>query len=334
MRDRVELIPSLAALQALRSDWDDLYGRCRAVSPFQSPAWLLPWGRHFAPDRLRAIAIREPGRLIALVPFHVWQGRLLLAGTGPTDYCDGLFADAGMQSDGSGELADEALAALATCADDLGCERVDLQQLLPGSPLLRARVPQGWRTSLGAGDVCPVATLARGDALRGISPSWRKNIARAKRKLREVCHARIQLSSSSLVEGAAEALASLHAARWQTRGQAGVLSDDLMNGFLRSALPELSAAGLLRLHVLELEDRVLAALLGLRGHRCTCFYISGFDPEWSRYSPGSVLITEALCQAEAEGLQEFHFLRGREPYKYRFGAQDRLTWRRVLTRHG
>jgi CelD/BcsL family acetyltransferase involved in cellulose biosynthesis len=94
----------------------------------------------------------------------------------------------------------------------------------------------------------------------------------------------------------------------------------------------LSAAGLLRLHVLQGGARPIAALLGLRGGAMSCFYISGFDPEWARYSPGSITVLAAIREAALEGAREFHFLRGREPYKYRFGAHDTFTYRRVFNR--
>jgi CelD/BcsL family acetyltransferase involved in cellulose biosynthesis len=105
-----------------------------------------------------------------------------------------------------------------------------------------------------------------------------------------------------------------------------------MRGFLRSLLPQLSAAALLRLHTLQIDSLIIAAVFVLHGHETAYFYISGFDPEWSRFSPGNVTVAAAMRQAASEGAREIHFLRGREPYKYHFGAEDRPTWRRVLNR--
>jgi CelD/BcsL family acetyltransferase involved in cellulose biosynthesis len=87
------------------------------------------------------------------------------------------------------------------------------------------------------------------------------------------------------------------------------------------------------LHTLHSGNRLIAALLGLRGREMSCFYIGGFDPEWSRYSPGSIVLLAAVETAAREGAREFHFLRGREPYKYRFGAHDTGTCRRMLVPH-
>ena len=49
---------------------------------------------------------------------------------------------------------------------------------------------------------------------------------------------------------------------------------------------------------------------------------------WDRHSMGSVLVYQGIRLAAAHGARTFDFLRGAEPYKYRFGAVDRWdrTW--------
>jgi CelD/BcsL family acetyltransferase involved in cellulose biosynthesis len=286
----------------------------------------LPWARHFAPDRLRAVLVRERGQdtLAALLPFFTWRNRVLLAGTGPTDYCDGLFV-------GNGAAADEALAVVAAYAEETGCECIDLQQLTPQSPLLEAITPAGWASEISPGTACPVAPLgAHQDALAAISPKWRKNVAKARRKLAEVARVTVDCAGTELFGGAAEEVIRLHAARWQERNERGVLAEPLMRAFLAAAVPELGAAGLLRLHTLRADSNLIAVLLGLHRGRVTCFYIGGFDPRWSPYSPGTITLESAMLEAAREGAVEFHFLRGGEGYKYHFGARDRPTFNRVL----
>ncbi len=52
-------------------------------------------------------------------------------------------------------------------------------------------------------------------------------------------------------------------------------------------------------------------------------YQSGWDRDYARHALGNVLILHALEFAAASGARWFDFLRGTEPYKYRFGASDR-----------
>jgi len=318
-----ELIGSLAGLEQLRSQWEELYRSCAGATPFQSPAWLLPWARQFAPDRLMAVAVREQGALVALLPFFVWRNRLLLAGAGPTDYCDGLFA-------GNGCWADEALAMLADYADELGCECIELQQLSPQSPLLNAALPGQWVSEVAEGIVCPVTTLAAEDALGAVSPKWRRNVARSRNKLSKAAHFKLDCASTSLSPGAAAELTRLHAARWEQRHRRGVFANPRMSRFLTSALPDLSQAGLLRLHTLSVDSGPIAMLFALHNGGMTCYYIGGFDPQWAIYSPGNIILEAAMLQAARDGATEFHFLRGSESYKYHFGAKDRPTFNRLL----
>ena len=57
-------------------------------------------------------------------------------------------------------------------------------------------------------------------------------------------------------------------------------------------------------------------------------YQSGWDRAYARDGLGNLLVLHALELAAERGAATFDFLRGTEPYKYRFGASDRFdrTW--------
>lgn len=61
-------------------------------------------------------------------------------------------------------------------------------------------------------------------------------------------------------------------------------------------------------------------------------YPRGFDPALEQLSVGSLLVAEALAMAVSEGRRTFDFLRGGEPHKYRWGAVDHPTFRRLIRR--
>jgi CelD/BcsL family acetyltransferase involved in cellulose biosynthesis len=61
-------------------------------------------------------------------------------------------------------------------------------------------------------------------------------------------------------------------------------------------------------------------------------YLCGFDPDFDYESPGTILIAHAIEQAVRQRDAEFHFLRGGEQYKYRWGAVDRWNQHRVIAR--
>ena len=52
------------------------------------------------------------------------------------------------------------------------------------------------------------------------------------------------------------------------------------------------------------------------------FYNVAFDREYARYSPGIYLFHESIKRVFAKRIRKVDFLRGREKYKYYFGAKD------------
>jgi CelD/BcsL family acetyltransferase involved in cellulose biosynthesis len=165
-----------------------------------------------------------------------------------------------------------------------------------------------------------------------MEPAWRKKLDYARRRLARDRPAAFHLADAASLAADAATLRRLHAARWAERGETGVLDDPPTAAFLERALPALLADGLLRLHRLEIEGELAAAILALQAHSGVFVYITGFDPAFGRYSPGALLWAEVIETAAREGAREVHFLRGQEAYKRRWGAEDRPTWRRTLTR--
>jgi len=64
----------------------------------------------------------------------------------------------------------------------------------------------------------------------------------------------------------------------------------------------------------------------------TYYYQSGFNPEFEKISPGTLLIGHAIEQAISERQSQFNFLRGSEAYKHAWGARDQPTVRKIIPR--
>jgi CelD/BcsL family acetyltransferase involved in cellulose biosynthesis len=316
------LVESEGVLADLAPDWWDLWRRCPRATPFNSPAWLLPWWRTFRPGRLASVAVHAGGRLVGLAPLWHEAGplgrRLLPLGIGITDSFDVLI-DPTCESV-AGEIAGAA-AELAPDWDILSLEELPPEALGLSLPFRGATSDEVVQQS-----ACPVLDLASGPPrakLRKLRMS-RNRVARRAGGLESVA---MECLPSFL-----DHLARLHGARWAERGEAGVLADDAVRRFHAAALPQLTAAGLARLLTLTIEGQVVGAYYGLQHGAAAYAYLGGFDPRFAFESPGTVLIGQAIEAARAEGATEFHFLRGREPYKYEWGATDHWTWRRTVRR--
>ena len=176
---------------------------------------------------------------------------------------------------------------------------------------------------------CPVLALPGSLAEWGgtrAARRWRKSWNRVIR------HERVDIVDADAATAGAlfEVLVALHTRRWKATGEPGVLSDPGVLSFHRSAVPRLQASNLLRLSALSVDGAVVSALYGLahRGHAYG--YLNGFDPSSGFDSPGTALLGHAITSAIAAGCGAFHFLRGREDYKYAWGATDRWNTMRVV----
>jgi CelD/BcsL family acetyltransferase involved in cellulose biosynthesis len=149
-----EIIDTTAGLHALAPEWAALWHQTPAATPFQHPAWLLPWWASFGTRHPRIATWREHGNLCGILPAYILDeesGRKLLPiGVGTTDYLDAL-----------GEGIPEMLAALLhRCTAD-NVRTVDLIDILPTSTLPNFPPPPGWQATWTPGNPCPVLDLAQ-----------------------------------------------------------------------------------------------------------------------------------------------------------------------------
>jgi glycosyltransferase involved in cell wall biosynthesis len=231
------------------------------------------------------------------------QGRLVaLAALGPmpqSDYRDVLAVD----QDAADRLWDK----LPPCV---------LDELPPDSPILMGRPAEdaSW---------CPFVPLV---GLR-LASKLEKNLRLQRRKL-ESLGGTFEVADASQTEEYLEALFQLHTDRWSGEG---VLGENDIQDFHRKAAPAFAARGWLRFHGIRIEGELRAVLYAFACRGRIYYYLSGFDPALEPYGPGNLLIQAAIRHGIAEGDTTFDFLRGTEPYKYRWGAANRINRRLVKT---
>ncbi len=321
----IEELREDAALEAIAAEWTALWHVDPSATPFQHPAWLLPWWHQFGPDgQLCAIALRDrvTRRLLALLPLYTYRQRssggrqLLLVGAGTSDILDGVWTP------DISELADLALTyALDTLG---GWEQLSLDQLRRSSPLVhaaeRASLP------LAPGEPCSALLTAT-----ELPAKMRVNLNRYRRlaESQGTLHCRLAVTAGEALT-IFDQLVTLHTLRWETRGEDGVLRDSRVLAHHREALPLLLDAGLLRLFHLTLNGETLGVLYGLAdpshaSDRGLSLYLIGFDARFAALSPGSLLVHQAWLHAREGGFAKLDFLRGGESYKQLWGAHPEPT---------
>lgn len=323
-------IENPAALAELEAEWWALWARCPTATPFQSPAWLLPWWNAFAPGRLAVVTGRETQRLIAMAPLYLERSpfgtRLLPLGASITDHHDILLDP---------EFAAAACRGLPSylVQNGAGWDIWEFSELAPDATALRLVVPSDCEDDVERSNACPVLPLPSDGAIDSCVPSRKRRDARmARNRAKRRGNTEIAVADRTTALPMIDALICLHGARWQSRGEAGVVADPRVQRFHRAAIPRLLHAELLRLCELRIAGDTVGVYYGLQHRERAFAYLSGFDPRYAFESPGTILIEHAINWAIQNGAREFHFLRGHEAYKYQWGAVDRWNLRRTFRR--
>ncbi len=319
-----DLITTDTALVGLLPAWDRLWRRASSATPFQSPAWLLPWWRQFGTGAPRVAVLHDGDAAVGILPLYVLDDRsgrkLLPMGAGITDYQDALLAP-GVPAEASGLL----LRVVLSQALRDGVTICDLIDLPPGAHLREAAIPEGWRGEWRPADACPV--LALPDTIEQlrvrIPPAMLRKLRMNRHRAARIGDCAAEIATKETMPVLLDALFRLHEKRWAGDG---VLADPRVQAFHREAAPLLLAADALRLQVLRFGSRIAAAYYALvAGPRRILFYLSAYDPDYARESPGTVLLGAMIEAAVREGRTELHFLRGGESYKHAWGGVDRIN---------
>ncbi|MDQ4136113.1 MAG: GNAT family N-acetyltransferase [Pseudomonadota bacterium] len=325
---QAETIRQEELFAALEPEWWELWRRVSSATPFQSPAWLIPWWRHFHPGELFVVTVRQEGRLVGLAPFYVEEGtrRILPVGISVSDYLDVLI-EPGHEASAGRALVEQVAVA------DTTWHEWSLEELAPDAVALSLPAPPHCEELSSAQSACPVLDLPKAATIWDVVPARPRrdtNLARNRAARR----GDVRIDEVGGADGPAflDALFRLHEARWRSRGEAGVLADERVRRFQQEVLPRLMNAGLARCYVLGMAGRAAAVHYGLMHRRRAYAYLLGFDPDFAFESPGVILMAHAIERALAEDAREFHFLRGPEAYKYAWGATDRWNRRRSFRR--
>ena len=85
------------------------------------------------------------------------------------------------------------------------------------------------------------------------------------------------------------------------------------------------------LYAMRIQEKIVSVVYGFHHRDRTYSYLTGFDPDYRRQSVGTILLGHAIQQS-IEQHRSFDFLKGEEPYKYRWGAHDQVVHGRIITK--
>jgi CelD/BcsL family acetyltransferase involved in cellulose biosynthesis len=328
------VIDTKTGFEALRGEWDELLHASAHDNFFLTWDWLHTWWEHLSGDRrLHIVTVRdEQARLVALAPLALRPRRWLRLmpfrtieflgrGNVGSDYLSILARK---------DYEDAALRALADCLTRGGLalefSHVDRQniQMRDTATALRTR---GWHDHQSTIETCPYISLEGhtwDTYLAALGRTHRTNFKRKLKKLQSLYKLRIEEATTDGERRAAlDILINLHLKRRREVGGSDALHTRELLDFHEKLTAAALRSGVLRLHVMWLDDAPVAAMYGFEYNKLFYFYQSGFDSEYATHSVGLVMTGLAIKGALDRGIREFDFLHGNETYKYLWASAER-----------
>lgn len=144
----------------------------------------------------------------------------------------------------------------------------------------------------------------------------------------------VDYSSPILCSEGMEHLIDLHQKRWQTAGLSGAFSNKRIRDFHKDVAKSLANQGMLGLYILKFDGKPVSGSYGFKYQSKYYAYLPGFDPEYSKFGVGSILVPYLVEKFIEEGLVEFDLMRGDEGYKERWNAIPTLNYQTEIYKSG
>lgn len=315
---RIQLLSTTAELEGFVPTWRVLWEADPNATPFQHPAWLLPWWHQFGSPELRAAVLWRGAKAVGLLPLYIYadpatgERKLLPLGAGTTDYLDGMFHPVCS----AGDIRN----ALEVLVEDSGWDVLDVLQLRAGSLLAEALAGTPGTQSSPSSPCWHMPAVS----ISELPVKVRRNSMYYRNRAARQGALSFEFATPATLATMFDELVRLHTERWHQAGKPGVLADPRVLAWHREALPLLHAAELLRLCALRRDGETLAVAYALADparraaqavDRAEYVYIQAYSPEHAGLRPGTVLLALAMEEAAQEGIRTIDMLRGDEGYK-------------------
>ena len=330
---QIDVIDNEEELSQIAEEWSDLLSKSHNNAIFLTFEWLSTWWKYFKNNKeLRVLTARDEDRkIIGIAPLVFYEYKFLpilslkigeFIGSVHSDYLDFIILK-GKEDN----VLDAFFVYLIENNNewdvlnfiDLPEESTTLQYIKSSKKLTGLRF-RNWVKS-----ICPYITLPEkwDDYLSSLSKKRRKKLQYYLRRLKKEYFFQFGIASEKdNVCEKTNKFFSLHQSRWREKGALGDFADYKFAQFHKDIISKFIKKDWLKLYYLSLNGNIVSMLYAFNYNQKICYYQSGFEPEYSKYSLGTVTIGCCIENAIAEGTKEFNFLRGDESYKYDWGANQ------------
>ncbi|MDH4148154.1 MAG: GNAT family N-acetyltransferase [Acidimicrobiia bacterium] len=325
----VEVVSDAAEAAALRADWDRL-AAAAATGPAMTPALALSWWEHLGRGSLALVIARTAGgEVVALAPLHRRAGvggrtwRWLGHGTGVVGE---VIADPADPRDGPGAIVDR--------LGELGARLHLLEARPEGGGVQELRRSGRWRTDARVRDRCPVLDLAGVnslDALLSDRRNLRHLLSRSERRAADAGGWTVEAAATPAeVRRVLDAVRAVYDEAERNRPRWHVLAGDLAP-FGRAVLERAAASEQVLVLVGRVGGRPVAFDVWIRCGQRMSAWIGRFDPAYAEFTPGHLLVGEAVRRGISDGVRLLDLQIGDSDYKRRWANGGYDTYEIVAT---
>jgi CelD/BcsL family acetyltransferase involved in cellulose biosynthesis len=330
---RVEVLSDAETLRRLQGEWNGLLAQTQIDHPFLSHAWITSWWQCFGAGKaLYILLVWEGDRLVGIAPLMRCEKRMygmrvrcLQTLYNPhTPRFDFIVAphEAGIVYRGIWRHLRESA----------GWDMLELCQLRADSRTL-AELTQlaredGCTADVWHGEQSPYVPFdGTWDAyFARLTGNQRNKMRRMTKHLLQQGELRLEaITAPESVESALNDGLRIEAAAWKAQNGTAIGSMPEVESFYRIFARRAAALGALRLLFLTVGGVRIAFAYGLFYHNKLYVLKTGYDPEYSAYSPYHVLCYLVFQDGFAQGLAEYEFLGNNESWK--------LCWTSLTRQH-
>jgi len=326
-------------LLSLADRWNDLLQRSLNDNLFLTWEWISTWvSVYLKGDDLFVIAIFDDGQLVAIAP--LWLERTRTAGVFPvrvlrfmgsrgvcSDYLD-VIVQKKNYSKWLDEMWHQLFGELRPHWDLLEyADALSDSKAWAHFHRLADEDDRCLRRDIVRTEVCPYMSLPDRfeDLVNSFSRTRRYTINHSRKHLSALGELQVQISQHPHeASRALDQLRKLNTRSWRERGQPGSFSTNEFIRFHNEVAKISLQHERLLLCSLWAGDQYLGGFYGFVYNDVLYFYIMSVEKsDEKRVNTGDVLLAHCMEEGIRRGCREFDFLRGDEPYKYRWTESDR-----------
>jgi CelD/BcsL family acetyltransferase involved in cellulose biosynthesis len=328
---KIEIINSLDDFYALEPVWNQLLQKSGANSPFMTFEWCRAWLETFGDKlALHILTMKDNESIRAIAPFIIKKnGLLTFIGYPQNDYAGFIinpnFADA--YDEIAEYLSSNKKKWRKIILDQFAEDNTQIEYFIKS--LQKYSIPFRIEPS----DSCPAMIIEDREVARKMY--YKRNITSYINWFNKEGEFRYNIYTD--INNALEHLNDLfvqHINRWDGTSTPSYFHDEKMKEFYRKFVSYMHPKGWLQFSSLTFNDKYLALYISFEyGHKLI-LYKTSFNLDYSKKSPGQVILRYLLDYALERNFKALDFARGDEGYKDRFANAIRKSRRLIIYKNG